>query len=240
MDTYDGLTASALADALQAPGLVVCATTSSTLDAAHAMAAEGASAGTVVLADTQTAGRGRQGRAWSSPAGKGIWLAVILRPAAAPAGGALAVRAGLACLDALRAVHPGLAPRLKWPNDVMVLDRKAGGILCEARWTSGRLAWVAVGVGLNVHGPVTPEVRDRAIALDDVVHGMSRLAVLTALVPRLAVLGRADATLGEAERAAFLASAWTAPGEAVAAIEPDGALLVRREGGVLERRVDAG
>jgi BirA family biotin operon repressor/biotin-[acetyl-CoA-carboxylase] ligase len=237
--SWDGLDALALASLIGAPRLELADSVGSTLDLAHELAAQGAAAGTIVLADAQTVGRGRQGRAWSSPPGRGIWLTVILRPAAAPAGGALAVRAGLACLDALRAVHPGLAPRLKWPNDLMVLDRKAGGILCEARWASGRLAWVAVGLGLNVHGPVPAEVRDLAIALDDVVHGVARATVLAALAPRLMVLGRAEATLSFAERAAFLDSAWVPPGESVAGIEPDGALLVRREGGVLERRVEA-
>jgi len=238
--SWDGLDAPALAALVGVPRLELTDSVSSTLDLAHELAAKGAAAGTIILSDAQSAGRGRQGRTWASPPGRGIWLSVILRPAAPPAGGALAVRVGLACVDALRAVHPGLAPRLKWPNDVLVLDRKAGGILCEARWASGRLAWVAVGVGINVHGPVPADVRDRAIALDDVVHGLSRLGVLTALVPRLAVLGRADATLTEAERAAFLESAWVPPGETVVALEPDGALLVRQGGGVLERRVDPG
>ena len=238
--SWDGLDALALASLIGAPRLELADSVGSTLDLAHELAAQGAAAGTFVLADAQTVGRGRQGRAWSSPPGRGIWLTVILRPAAAPAGGALAVRAGLACLDALRAVHPGLAPRLKWPNDLMVLDRKAGGILCEARWVVGRLGWVAVGVGLNVHGPVPAEVRDLAIALDDVVHGVARAAVLAALAPRLMVLGRAEVMLSDAERAAFLESAWVPDGESVAGIEPDGALLVRREGGVLERRVEAG
>jgi hypothetical protein len=86
---------------------------------------------------------------------------------------------------------------------------------------------------------VPPEVRDRAIALDDVVHGVSRLAVLTALVPRLVGLGRANAELDDGERAAFLRSAWTPPGERIEAIEADGALVVRQEGGALERRVEA-
>jgi hypothetical protein len=99
---------------------------------------------------------------------------------------------------------------------------------------------VAVGVGINVHGPVPPEVRDRAVALDDVVHGVARASVLAALVPKLAVLGRAPATLGEAERAAFLDACWAPPGERVVGIEPDGALQVRRDGGILERRVEAG
>jgi len=235
---WDGLDAVAIATLTGAPRVEVAGTLGSTLDRAHELAAQGASAGTIVLAEAQTAGRGRLGRSWSSPPGKGIWLAVILRPAAPPAGGALAVRVGLACLDALNALHSGLAPRLKWPNDVMVLDRKAGGVLCEARWASGSLAWVAVGVGINVHGPVPPEVRDRAIALDDVVHGVARASVLAALAPRIAVLGRSAPALSDAERRAFLASAWVQDGERIAGIEGDGALLVEREGGVLERRVD--
>ena len=238
MTTYDGLGESALTALLGVPRLVLHASTGSTLDDAHALAAEGASAGTLVLADTQTAGRGRLGRAWQSPAGAGIWLAMVLRPALAQAAGALAVRAGLACVHALARLAPALAPRLKWPNDVMVLDRKAAGVLCEARWVGDRLAWAAVGVGINVHGPVAPEVRDRAIALDQVAAQLTRPVVLAAIVPVLAALGERPALLDDAERESFRRAAWSPEGEAVEGLDPDGALLVRRAG-VLERRVDA-
>jgi len=239
VSTYDGLGESELQALLGAPRVVLRASTGSTLDDAHTLAAEGAAGGTVVVADAQTAGRGRLGRAWQSPAGAGIWLAIVLRPAIAPAAGALAVRAGLACVHALARLAPPLAPRLKWPNDVMVVDRKAGGVLCEARWVGDRLAWVALGVGMNVHGPVAPEVRDRAVALDQVDAGLTRAAVLAAIVPGLAALGARPAVLDDAEREAFRRVSWSPDGETVEGLDPDGALLVRRAGGILERRVDA-
>jgi BirA family transcriptional regulator, biotin operon repressor / biotin---[acetyl-CoA-carboxylase] ligase len=239
LSAYDGLDEAALAARLGVPRLVLRESTGSTLDDAHLLAAGGAESGTLVLADAQTAGRGRFGRAWQSPAGAGIWLAVLLRPSAAPAPGALAVRAGLACVDALARLSPMLAPRLKWPNDVMVLDRKAAGVLCEARWVGGRLGWIALGVGINVRGPVATEVRDRAIALDQVVRGLTRPAVLAAVVPGLLALDGRPEVLDEVEREAFRRAAWSPEDETIEGLDPDGALLVRRAGGILERRVDA-
>lgn len=238
---YDDLDAAHLARRLGASDVVLLGQTTSVLDVAHERGAALARAGTLILAEEQTAGRGRHGRHWHSPPGGGIWLALLLRPREAPLGGALAIRAGLAVVEALAACASALAPRLKWPNDVIVADRKAGGILCEARWSGERLGWVAVGVGLNVEGPPAPAVRDSAIALREVAPGLERLAVLEALVPRLVALGETPAELGKAERARFLALAWQPEGAAdvIADLAPDGALLVRRPDGSLDRRTDA-
>lgn len=236
--TWDGLDRRALAARTGAPMVVVKDTVHSTLDLAHSLGQGGAPSGLLVLAEEQTGGRGRQGRAWHSPRG-GIWLTVLLRPKTAPAGGALAIRAGLAAVDALEAVAPALAPRLKWPNDIMVRGAKAGGILCEARWNGETLAWVAVGLGLNVHGRVPDEVRGSAIALSEAAPGLSRSAILAELVPKLIALAGAPARLDATERARFVARAWPPPGQVIAGIEPDGALLVRLPDGRVERRVEA-
>jgi BirA family biotin operon repressor/biotin-[acetyl-CoA-carboxylase] ligase len=163
---------------------------------------------------------------------------VLLRPRVRPEGGALAIRAGLATVAALAATAPGVAAGLRWPNDVVVADRKVGGILCEARWSGDVLAWVAVGVGLNVRGPVAPAVRDRAVALRDLAPEVSRLALLAALVPRLVALEALPAVLTGEERRAFLRAEWREPGsEETVDLEPDGARLVRASGGALDRRV---
>lgn len=106
--------------------------------------------GAAVVADEQTGGRGRLGRSWSSPAGKGLYLSIILRPGAALAVAPLSLLAGLAVANALEPLA-GVKIRLKWPNDVLLQRTdgglvKIGGILCE-----GRGEIVVVGIGLNLN-----------------------------------------------------------------------------------------
>lgn len=193
-----------------------------------------------MLADEQSAGRGRSGRPWLSPPGAGIWLALVLRPAAVPLGGALSIRTGLAVQDALGVAAPLLRPDLKWPNDVVLNGKKIGGILCEAHWSSNRLGWVAVGIGLNVLGPIPAELQDLALPIVDVDPDATRLGILAELVPRVAALAGCPAALTDQERAGFLSTLWMPPGsEPVVGLEPDGALLVRRADGTLDRRTDA-
>lgn len=237
MITYDGLTARGLAALLGAPLVSLHDSVPSVMDVAHELGGTGAPSGSVVIADEQTAGRGRQGRDWRSPAGAGVWTAVLLRPGGRPASGALAVRAGLAVIEALAAAAPELAPRLKWPNDIIVADRKAGGILCEARWIGERLGWVAAGIGLNVKGPPPREVADRAVALGDVAPALTRLAVLAALTPRMAALAGRLGNLDGAECAAFAARRWTGADPDAVGVDAEGALLVRTVSGSLDRRI---
>jgi BirA family biotin operon repressor/biotin-[acetyl-CoA-carboxylase] ligase len=168
----------------------------STLDVAHALANEGAPPGTLILADAQTAGRGRMGRPWISEAGAGLWLTLIERPCDASALDVLSLRIGLALAPVLDAwtEQPVL---LKWPNDLYVRARKLGGILIEARWRQGTPDWVAIGVGINVRVPVGEPL---AAGLRD---GVDRLLVLDAVIP--AIRGAAPKTglLDGAEVAAF-------------------------------------
>jgi BirA family biotin operon repressor/biotin-[acetyl-CoA-carboxylase] ligase len=128
--------------------------TTSTLDVAHQMAAEGAESGTVIVADAQTAGRGRMGRTWRSEKGAGIWLTAIERPRDASGLDVLSLRIGLALAPVLDAFAD--APiQLKWPNDLHVNGRKLAGILIEARWREGQPEWVAIGVGINLRPPAS-------------------------------------------------------------------------------------
>lgn len=238
--TFDGLEPALLARLLGVPRLEVRATVTSTLDVAHELAQAGSPSGTLVLAEEQTEGRGRQGRRWVSPPGGGVWLTMLLTPPAMPTIGVLALRAGLAAAEALSEAARELAPRLKWPNDVVVAGRKAGGILCEARWSADAPLWVAVGVGLNVAGPVPVELRGTAIALADIAPAISRLSILSALVPRLRALEALPPTLSGAEQARFLERAWWPAGDGtVAGLAPDGALLLEHSDGTLRRRTDA-
>ena len=173
--TWDGHTAGALAHRCGVPHVELLAETDSTLDVAHALAEGDAPAGTVVIADTQRAGRGRQGRAWSSPAGQGVWCTIIERPADPGVLDVLSIRIGLRLAEGLDALA-GERVRVKWPNDLVVRAGKLAGILTEARWSGSRLAWVAVGVGVNVIAP------DDVASAAGLLPGTSRSDVLHAIV----------------------------------------------------------
>ena len=139
------------------------AATGSTNADAAALAEAGAPEGTVVLADLQTAGRGRLGRSWSSPAGTGIYASVVFRPEPRVAR-MLTIAAGVALAEAIETVA-GIVPILKWPNDVYLgggpqSGRKVAGILAEASVSSGA-TWVVIGFGINV----LPAPFPRALAL---------------------------------------------------------------------------
>ncbi|MCL0069919.1 biotin--[acetyl-CoA-carboxylase] ligase [Dehalococcoidia bacterium] len=122
----------------------------STQDAAKALAAQEANEGTIVVAETQAAGRGRIGRGWASPPG-GVYLSIILRPAIKPSEALrFPLIAGVAVAQAIEQLT-GLKPRLKWPNDVILEGRKAGGILSEMSAEMDRINYIVIGMGINVN-----------------------------------------------------------------------------------------
>ena len=141
----------------------------STQEAARELAAAGADQGTVVVAERQTAGRGRMGRAWHSPAGVNLYATIILRPpiplTEVPR---LSLVAGVAAAEALERDAPGIVS-LKWPNDVWLRGRKAGGIIAEAVTDAqSRLSCVLLGIGLNVNlaaSSIPEELREKATSL---------------------------------------------------------------------------
>jgi BirA family biotin operon repressor/biotin-[acetyl-CoA-carboxylase] ligase len=130
----------------------------STQSIAFALADAGAADGTTVVADYQNEGRGRRGRAWFAPAGTALLASIVVRPRVEPRDLPLySFAAALATADAIAALA-GVAPRLKWPNDVLVEDRKVSGILLESRVTPPRgEAVVAIGIGLNLRQTEFPE-----------------------------------------------------------------------------------
>lgn len=137
--------------------------TASTQDDAKALALAGAPEGTLVVADRQSAGRGRLGRVWSSPAG-GLWFSLVLRPKIRPeAAPALALVAALALARAVKRF--GVEARLKWPNDVWVGEKKLAGLLTEMSAESDRVHWLVLGVGVNVANPPPAEARTPAVSL---------------------------------------------------------------------------
>jgi len=122
----------------------------STSDRAKELADAGAEHGVVVIAEAQTAGRGRCGRTWVSPARKNLYFSVVLRPDLPPARAAeLTLVSSVAICDALR--QAGVAAGIKWPNDLLVSERKIGGILTELAAEPDQVQWVVVGVGVNVN-----------------------------------------------------------------------------------------
>ena len=118
---------------------------------ARTMAAKGAGEGLVILADEQTAGRGRLGRRWDAPAGSSILMSILFRPDL-PASDAnlLTMVVSLAAIDGIGEVA-GLEATLKWPNDVLIGRRKVGGVLTESSLVGDRLDYAVVGLGLNVN-----------------------------------------------------------------------------------------
>lgn len=166
------------------------------MDVAHRLAGEGAPGGTLVLANQQTAGRGRAGKSWASRPGAGIWLTMIERPADVSGLEVLSLRAGIAAAEALDRFAPEPI-RLKWPNDLYVEQGKLGGILVEVRWREQSVEWVAIGLGVNVQ---RPENVERAGSLEP---GSNRLDVLLELVPALRLAAAATGPLEPAELEEF-------------------------------------
>jgi BirA family biotin operon repressor/biotin-[acetyl-CoA-carboxylase] ligase len=208
---------------------------SSTLDVAHDLAARGASAGTLVLADAQSAGRGRLGRVWHSESGAGVWLTLIERPNTSELSSVLSLRVALALASVLDTLASERVS-VKWPNDLYVGTRKLAGILIESRWRGERIDWLAAGVGINVRSPQGVNGAGLRVSA-------TRIDVLRAVVPAIrSALARAGA-LGDDERAEFAARD-AAVGRScrepavgvVAGIDADGALQVDTRWGRLAFR----
>ncbi|NPV07599.1 MAG: biotin--[acetyl-CoA-carboxylase] ligase [Anaerolineae bacterium] len=169
--------------------------TASTNDDVRQLALKGAPEGLVVLADEQTHGRGRLGRPWLAPAESSLLLSVLFRhPLPMSETAQLTMLVGLAALESIE-VTLGLRCALKWPNDVMLGDRKLGGILAETEAWGHRLRWAVVGLGLNVNVDFSsyPELQSVATSLreatgEEVDRGELLLALLRALSRRYAQL----------------------------------------------------
>ena len=236
------------ADAIRARGgalgtpLHILGETTSTNDEAKRAAKLGAPHGSTWVAETQTAGRGRQGRTWISPRGENLLFSVLLRVACPPSRlPPLALVAGLAARDAV-----GHDARIKWPNDVVIGKKKIAGVLVESIVAGSRVEAVVIGIGINVHTRDFPaDIADRATSLAilgqrspdraeilaDVVHALDRDVELVAargLGLVHARLAAADSLSGEEVRGEL--------GEGIAeGIDLEGRLMVRSKKGILHR-----
>jgi BirA family biotin operon repressor/biotin-[acetyl-CoA-carboxylase] ligase len=141
-------------------------TTDSTNKQAMHAAASGAPEGSVFTADEQTAGRGRGDHKWHSPAGQGLYASMLVRPQLGPSDALwLSLIAGLAVQAAIAHVTT-ISVDLRWPNDIMLREKKLGGILTELATESGRILHAVVGIGLNVNQPeFPPDLRQTATSL---------------------------------------------------------------------------
>ncbi|HET8653982.1 MAG TPA: biotin--[acetyl-CoA-carboxylase] ligase [Longimicrobiaceae bacterium] len=255
LTAWEGASAEALAAEWGAPAVQLFRRVGSTNDVARRLAAAGAPAGTVVLAEEQLAGRGRVGRGWASPPGLGLWLSIVVRPPEPALAAAVPLLVGIETARALDAFVGAGAVGLKWPNDVECAGRKLAGILCEAAWEGATSPSVVAGLGLNVLHSLDdfpPELRARAgsVRLAAAVPPRRR-EVAAALVPSLLARLSRELRLSPAELAE-LESRDVLRGREVVVLEPatgarlasgvaagvaaDGAFLLRGPSGVREVR----
>ena len=223
----------------------------STQDAAKALAAQGAGEGTTVIAETQAAGRGRVGRGWASPPG-GVYLSIILRPAIKPSEALrFPLIAGVAAAQAIEQLT-GLKPGLKWPNDIILEGRKAGGILTEMSAEIDRINFIIIGMGINVNTERTrfpEEIARVATSLrEECGKEVSRVQLVQEILAQLESLYQdfqvsgfepirvrwkaLSNTIGA--RVSISSGGKQVDGEAID-IDGDGALILQKADGTLER-----
>ncbi len=226
--------------------------TSSTNDLAEKLARDGVPEGVVVFAESQTRGRGRLGRTWFSPPGKGLWFSALLRPRLRPQETTrLTVAAATALVRAME-TQTGLAPEIKWPNDILVCGRKVAGILTELSAEPDQVRHVVLGIGIDVNverEDFPTQVRRVATSLRIETGRVMDRPELAACVLRELDLAYERIVSGEFES---VANEWearcTTLGRVVVvatgerrlrglaeALDADGALLLRTEHGHLER-----
>ena len=227
----------------------------STMDIAAALATQGAAHGVVVAADQQTAGRGRRGSTWASPAGSGLYFSYIARfaspaPSRQPPAplSLLTLAAGVGVREGVGNAS-GLQADLKWPNDLLVGKRKFAGILAEGIAIGTAEQAVIVGVGVNVQpASYPPDVAARATSIEGelgkaVDRDAMLAAILDALSARLAALDQNAGDILQAWRAASPSAVgtrveWDGHRGVTAGIDDTGALLVKTASGV--ERIIAG
>ena len=228
--------------------------TTSTNDVIEKLAHDGVKEGVVVLAESQTRGRGRLGRQWMSPAGKGLWFSVLLRPDLPPQATTQLTVASATALRRALAAETGLRPEIKWPNDILLSGKKVCGILTELSAEVDRVKYVILGIGVDVNlntADFPAELRDSATSLKaELGKALSRAELAVEILRQL----DADYAKIIAGGFAAIADEWeehcTTIGRQVTiragdrevrgraeSLGEDGALLVRTEHGHLERVV---
>lgn len=232
--------------------VIVIQETTSTNDEVARAAQQNQPEGLVVFAESQTKGRGRLGRKWDSPDGKGLWFSALLRPALAPSECTRLTAATAVALIRAIAKTSGITPSIKWPNDLLVNGKKVAGILTEMSAELDHVHYVIIGVGIDVNqtaADFTGELKEIATSLKvesgneisrsnlaaAVLHELSRVydQIQNGAFPKIAEEWAANcATLGN--QVVIDAGARQFAGRAEA-LDETGALLLRTEHGRLER-----
>ncbi|MBN1869140.1 MAG: biotin--[acetyl-CoA-carboxylase] ligase [Candidatus Omnitrophica bacterium] len=222
----------------------------STMDVAFQLGVEGACEGTVVCAESQTKGKGRLGRSWASPKGKGIYMSVILRPALLPSDlTQLTLLSSVAVCEAVNKFC-NIAAKIKWPNDILVGDKKLAGILTESSAEMDRVRFIVVGIGINVNASLsqlpphstsikneTGQKISRVVLMQEVLRSLERwYAVLgkDGFAPVIARWKQLSSTLGHHVR--VIDPSGDVEGEAVD-LDENGGLIIRDDNGLKIKRM---
>lgn len=227
-------------------------TVDSTNTVAFQLALKGAYEGEVVAVESQTAGKGRMGRQWESPPGVNIYLSIVLRPASPPSKIPLiTLMTAVACAEGIEETT-GVLPAIKWPNDLLIDEKKVGGILTEADMEMDRINFVIVGIGINVNmsgSTFPPSIKHTATSLREALgKQVSRIRLIQALLKQFELWytrfkeGRGGAITKRWEELAKIRGKHVSVdfmGETVRGtaleIDADGALVVQEPGGEVKR-----
>lgn len=223
----------------------------STMSAAARLAAKGAPEGTLVVAEEQTAGRGRFGRHWHSERASGLYCTLVLRPSVAPAmAPVLTLLAGVAVAEVIQEASQ-IAVDLRWPNDVLINEKKCAGILVEMTAEPLRVSHVLIGIGINVNQRVIPAelIEEATSLLLQAGRTFSRLELLISVLKRLehyynrfldqgaaGIIERFEeiSSYARGRRVRVTDGAKVVSGK-TEGLTPEGILLVRRADGQLEK-----
>jgi BirA family transcriptional regulator, biotin operon repressor / biotin---[acetyl-CoA-carboxylase] ligase len=232
---------SELSTSLNIPYVEYCDVIDSTQNRVRELAESGAPEWAVVVADHQTEGRGQHGRTWFSTPGSALLFSLLIRPASVEAMSLLPIRTALAIVRALHHLHPVREVTVKWPNDLIIVDSKVGGILCEGI-IRGEQHYAVVGVGINIqkfNAPLDNTQMQPAWLRDDLRTNISRLDMLKIILQELrTTLPTDDATLTNRELSQYSQYDWLYGSELLEPVEGTavginghGHLLVKTSGG---------
>ena len=225
---------------------VICfESVSSTNDVAKQLAEQGAPEGTLVFTEEQTAGRGRQKRKWIAPAGSSLLVSFILRPSLTPEQLPLLLMASALAVASAIEESTGLKVHFKWPNDILVGGKKAGGILTETGLRGEEVNYAVIGVGLNVNFDVAgiPEIPSTATSIStELGQAVPRLKVLHSLLTSMereySLLGegrspheRWAARLAQLGQQVVVDTPWGEERGLLDGVDPNGSLVLRRADG---------
>ncbi len=228
--------------------------TDSTNDVATQLATQGMPEGTVVFAESQSKGRGRLGRSWVSPKGKSILMSVIFRPKLLPSQASQVTLMSAVAVAKMIEKETGLAPQIKWPNDILIEGKKVAGILTEMQSETDQVRFLIVGIGVNITVPAESLPENATSIYLETAYSVQRTAFRIQLAQELLRQleagydllhdGKWEAIQQEWQHRSFLTGKHVNVRcmerqieGTVTGLDPDGSLLVRLDHGLTERIV---